>query len=305
MERALELSRAGIPFALATVVWRQGPSSGKSGARAIVTADGDVYGWVGGACAEPVLIRQAIEVISDGEPRLIWLGLAEELAEMHVPHGVITVPISCQSDGALQIYVEPAQQAPDLVIVGRSPMAATLCDMARLLDWRVDLVDGADFGADSFSRRSIVVVATQGHGDEDILLTLADGMPAYVGVVASHRRAEALRGFLQDNGVASETIDALEMPIGLDLGHTNHREVAVAILADLVQRRAAGDLPTGGRTVTRPTEAIDPVCGMTVVADDAANPLEHDGITYWFCCQGCRYSFKKEPAAYLTQEASC
>ena len=306
MAKALELMESGEAFALATVVWRQGPSSGQNGSRAIVTADGAVHGWVGGACAEPVLIREALDVIERGEPRLVWLGQSDELEGMHIPQGVVTVPISCQSDGALQIYIEPAQVAPPLVIVGRSPMAATLAEMAGLLDWRVDLVDGAEFSAASCSPHSAVVVATQGHGDEEVVETAVAAGPAYLGVVSSGRRAEALRDFLVDRGVSREQVDALRMPVGLDLGHTTHREVAVAVLAELVALRAAGDLPSGGgASVVRPEYRVDPVCGMSVAVDEANHPFEHAGETYYFCCPGCRYSFKKDPAQFLAQEAAC
>ncbi len=306
MAKALELMELGEAFALATVVWRQAPSSGQNGSRAIVTADGAVHGWVGGACAEPVLIREALDVIERGEPRLIWLGQNDELEGMHIPQGVVTVPISCQSDGALQIYIEPAQVAPHLVIVGRSPMAATLAEMAGLLDWRVDLLDGSEFSAASCSPRSAVVVATQGHGDEEVVETAVAAGPAYLGVVSSGRRAEALRAFLVDRGVSREQVDAVRMPVGLDLGHTTHREVAVAVLAELVALRAAGDLPSGGgASVVRPEYRVDPVCGMSVAVDDSNHPLEHEGETYYFCCPGCRYSFKKDPAQFLAQEASC
>ena len=305
MQRALELSKAGEPFALATVVWRQAPSSGHTGSRAIVTAAGEVVGWVGGACAEPVLIREALDVIESGEARLVWLGQSEELEAMHIPNGVVTVPISCQSDGALQIYIEPAQNSPRLVVVGRSPMAVTLSEMARLLDWNVELIDGADFSANSISSNSVVVVATQGHGDEDVLLAAASVEPAYLGVVASAKRGEALRGFLADHGVNASSLDQMHIPAGVDLGHTTHREMAVAILADLVRRRAAGELPSGGAAVERTPQAVDPVCNMTVAADSSSKSYEHDGVTYYFCCPGCRYSFKEDPASYLVQEASC
>ena len=306
MERALELSRAGEPFALATVVWRQGPSSGQSGARAIVTATGDVHGWVGGACAEPVLVREALDVIEQGEPRLIWLGLPAELESMHVPNGVVTVPLACQSDGALQIYIEPAQNVPHLVVVGRSPLAITLAEMARLLDWRVDLVDETAFTSASVSSRSLVVVATQGHGDEDVLLAADAVGPAYVGVVASERRGEALRGFLADHGVSAESLASMQVPAGLDLGRTTHREVAVSIMAELVRRRAAGELHHGEvPLVERVAEAIDPVCGMTVAANESGRPYQHHGVTYYFCCPGCRSAFEADPAQFLSQEAPC
>lgn len=305
MERALELSRAGEPFALATVVWRQGPSSGQSGARAIVTAAGEVHGWVGGACAEPVLVREALDVIEQGEPRLIWLGEPDELESMHVPNGVVTVPLACQSDGALQIYIEPAQNVPHLVVVGRSPLAITLAEMARLLDWRVDLVHESAFTSASCTNRSLVVVATQGHGDEDVLLAADAVGPAYVGVVASERRGEALRGFLADHGVSAESLAAMQIPAGVDLGRTTHREVAVSILAELVRRRAAGQLYAGSAAVERVAEAVDPVCGMTVAADESSRPFEHAGVTYYFCCPGCRRSFEDDPAKFLSQEAAC
>ncbi|MFZ9628007.1 MAG: XdhC family protein [Ilumatobacteraceae bacterium] len=305
MERALELTRSGQPFALATVVWRKAPSSGKDGSRAIITASGELHGWIGGACAEPVVIREAQKAMHEGSPRLVWLGLPDEFEGMHVPNGVVTVPMSCQSEGALQIYIEPSSTAPHLVIVGRSPMAVTLSEMARLLDWRVDLVDGAEFTSASATSGSVLIVATQGHGDEDVIETALAIAPAYLGVVASVRRGEALRGYLLDRGFDRSAVDRIHVPVGLDLGHTTHREVAVAVLAELVQRRAAGELPAAGAVTSRRVdEVIDPVCGMTVSVDPANHPYEHEGTTYYFCCPGCRYSFKKDPASFL-QEATC
>ncbi len=79
LERAAELERHGEAFALATVVWRQGPSSGQLGSRAIITTAGELTGWIGGACAEPSVIRQAREVIADGQPRLLLLGAPDQL----------------------------------------------------------------------------------------------------------------------------------------------------------------------------------------------------------------------------------
>src|SRR5262250_1627543 len=103
LKQAGELERRGQAFALATVVWRQGPSSSQQGARAIITADGEVHGWIGGACAEPVVIREARQVIADGEPRLLLLGTPGQFGEA-VPDGMTVAPISCQSEGALEVY---------------------------------------------------------------------------------------------------------------------------------------------------------------------------------------------------------
>jgi xanthine dehydrogenase accessory factor len=309
MERAVELARRGEAFALATVVWRMGPSSGQQGSRAIVTDAGEVFGWVGGACAEPVLVREAKGVIASGESRLLWLGQPDELADVHVPDGVVAVPISCQSDGALQIFIEPAQAAPTLVVVGRSPMTATLEGLARALDWQVHLVDAKALTDAHLTPSALVVVATQGHDDEDVLERVLAARPRYVGLVASKRRGEAVVGYLADRGVPAEAVASVRYPVGLDLGHTTHREVAVAILAELVALKASAALPVSRSRTELPlvpaaaAEAIDPVCGMTVTADESGRPYEHDGLTFYFCCPGCRQAFAKAPTSFLTQEA--
>jgi len=304
LERAAELTRRGQAFALATVVWRQGPSSGQQGSRAIITGEGEVHGWIGGACAEPVVIRQAQQVITDGEARLLLLGTPEQFGEA-VPEGMTVVPIACQSEGALEVYIEPVLPAPHLVVVGRSPMAHTLHDLARALGWRTDLIDGPDFTAAHADQRSMVVVATQGHHDEEAVEQAARARPAYLGLVGSHRRGTALLGYLAERGVPQDQLDRVRVPAGLDLGRTTHEEIAVAILAELVQLRASGALPRPATVTQRPAEATDPVCGMTVAADASGRPLEHDGVTYYFCSAGCRRAFEQDPAAYLKRETRC
>jgi xanthine dehydrogenase accessory factor len=308
VERAGELARRGEEFALATVVWRQGPSSGQQGARAIVTPSGELFGWIGGACAEPAVIREAQRAIADGEPRLLLLGTAEQFAGA-VPENMTVIPISCQGEGAMEVYVEPVLPSPHLVVVGWSPMAHTLCELARALGWRADLVDPPEFSSADVQPRAVVVVATQGHGDEEAVEQAVVGDPVYVGLVASKKRGESVLGYLADRGVPEHLLGRVHVPAGLDLGHTAHREIAVAILAELVQLRASGALSAGAEATTsataEPADVIDPVCGMTVPASDASRPLEHDGVTYYFCSPSCRQAFEANPAAYLSKEARC
>jgi xanthine dehydrogenase accessory factor len=139
LQRASELAARGEAFALATVVWRQGPSSGQLGSRAIITADGELDGWIGGACAEPVVLRAARQAIEEGAGKLLLLGTPEQFGD-GVPDGMTVVPISCQSEGALEIFIEPVLPVPHLVIYGESPMAQTLAGLAGQLGWRADLV---------------------------------------------------------------------------------------------------------------------------------------------------------------------
>src|SRR5579862_1971484 len=261
LEEISELTRRGQPFALATVVWRQSPSSSQPGSRAIITAEGEVHGWIGGACAEPVVIREGQRVMADGAAKLLLLGTPDQFGAA-VPEGMTVIPIACQSEGALEIYIEPILPVPHLVIVGSSPMAHTLADLAGALGWRTDLVSGADFATASADERSIIVVATQGHDDEDVLERAVAARPAYLGLVGSRRRGATVLGYLADRGVPREELDRVKVPAGLDLGKTTHAEIAVAILAELVQLRAAGALKQPAASAV-PAQAVDPVCGMT------------------------------------------
>jgi xanthine dehydrogenase accessory factor len=333
LKQAGELERRGQAFALATVVWRQGPSSSQQGARAIITADGELHGWIGGACAEPAVIGEAQRVIADGTPRLLLLGSPGQFGAA-VPGGMTVVPISCQSEGALEVYIEPVVPAPHLVVVGRSPMAHTLADLARALGWRAELVGAEEFTAAAATGQSMVVVATQGHGDEEAVEQAVAARPAYLGLVGSHRRGAAVLGYLADRGLPADQLDRVRVPAGLDLGHITHREIAVAILAELVQLRASGTLAgaagaasarhttapadttaaaaaktaapaASGPATPAPAPAVDPVCGMTVPATAASFPLAHDGVTYYFCSTSCRRRFEQDPAAYAPKETRC
>lgn len=303
LELASELTDKGEKFAMATVVWRQGPSSGHEGARAIVTAGGEIHGWIGGACAEPVVIREAQRIIAEGEPQLILLGAPEDFG--HIPEGMVAVPMACQSEGALQVYVEPVLSTPELVVVGRSPMATTLVDLASVLGWRAELVDSVQFAADRVDRDSIVIVATQGHDDEDTLERAIRAQPAFVGLVASRRRGESVLAHLAERGVEPGLLESVRFPVGLDLGHTTHNEIAVSVLAELVGLRAEGGLTaaSGGSSAhgSAPGTALDLVCGMTVTADETSRPLTYEGTTYYFCAPGCRAAFERDPEPYLKE----
>jgi xanthine dehydrogenase accessory factor len=313
MQQATELARRGEPFALATVVWRQGPSSSQQGSRALITGDGELLGWIGGACAEPVVIREAREVILAGQARLLLLGSPEQFGyragpeasggRTELPEGMTVVPIACQSEGALEVYIEPVLPVPHLVVVGSSPMASTLAELGRALGWQADLVAGQDFSTADATERSLVVVATQGHDDEGVLERAVAARPAYLGLVGSRRRGEAVLGYLAERGVDRELLARVRVPAGMDLGSTGHKEIAVAILAELVQLRGSGVLTATPPAAARPargkdTQATDPVCGMTVEIGPASRSTQHEGQAYYFCGPGCQQAFESDPAAY-------
>ncbi len=318
LELAADLSRRHQPFLVATVVWARGPSSGKRGSSAVIQSDGAVTGWIGGACAEPVVIREAREAMADGKSRLLFLGPPGDVNELDRPD-VVSVPISCTSEGALEVFLEPMLPQPHLVAVGRSPSVSTLSQLAGALDWRVTVVDDGgdatdypDAGevvttlsfSDDLGPSTAIVVATQGHYDEPALEAALATEAGYIGLVASAKRAETVIGYLKDRGIPDEQLARITAPAGIDLGHIQHREIGISVLAQLVAMRAKGAI-AGGVPMQEPSHtAIDPVCHMEVDIASAKWITEHAGETYYFCAPGCKTAFEKDPASYLASEAT-
>jgi len=314
LQLTAELLGRAEPFVLATVVWRRGPSSGKLGSQVVIRPDGRVQGWLGGACAEPTVVREALEALADGQPRLMFLGPVAELASGH-REGVTLVPMACESEGALEVYLEPMLPKPHVVVIGRSPAADTLARLAQGLGWRATVVDDggesrdhsgvdrvvtdldlSDLGIDG---RTFVVVATQGHYDEDALQAALNTPAGYVGLVASRKRADGVIEYLRGKGLEEDTLTRVRAPAGLDLGRVDHDEMAVAILAELVAVKAKGGLARGIE-VHMPEIAKDPVCGMDVDVHTAKYLTDYEGQTYYFCAAGCLRAFEADPEGFLT-----
>jgi xanthine dehydrogenase accessory factor len=333
--RAAELTDAGQAFVLATVVAVQRPTSARPGASGIIHPDGTIEGWVGGSCAQPVVVREALRALADGQPRLLRLS-RDAPGQGRRADGVIELVMTCHSGGTLEIYVEPHVPAAQLWVVGTTPIAAALARLGGAAGWRVTVIDpvaepdafpGADRIHASADIRGLdpdaspyVVVASQGIWDEDAVGFALSREASYVGLIASPTRAGVVREWLrEETTLPPERIAALRAPAGLDLGAEGAEEIAVSILAELVQvRRGRADFVAspGPATVAGgiPTTSLEPivddmvlkdsVCGMTVDRAHARHLAEHDGVVYAFCSIGCRTRFIKEPVTYLTADPS-
>ena len=302
---AAELQRRGEAFALATVVRCEAPTSAKPGAKVLVREDGSVLGWVGGACAEPVVVREALQALRDGRPRLI--GLYGEGGR--IPgrtEGMLEYGMTCHSGGTLEIYVEPYLPKPQLVLVGHGPVVETLATLGRAADFSVATLGEDPLQAGlaqlGLTRRASVVVATHGDSDEEVLDRVLRTDAGYVSLVASRRRAGVILERLKQRGAPPEHLGRLKAPAGLDIGAVTPEEIAVSILAEIIQHRRGEKLgaaePQSPATAAVRIEARDPICGMTVDSATAKYRSELSGRTVYFCCRHCKEMFDQDPERY-------
>jgi xanthine dehydrogenase accessory factor len=224
---------------------------------------------------------------ADGRPRLVRVCRPGAAGE--VPEGVVVAETACASEGTVEVLIEPQLPDPLVAVLGESPAASTLADLARRIGWRVsDDPAGAD----------AVVIATMGRDDNAALQAALASGAGYVGLVASARRGAAVLAELREGGLDEEALARVHSPAGLDLGPSSQEEIAVAILAELVawrhRRRTAA--PAAARA-----DALDPVCGMTVPVSAATETTVHAGVMYYFCGAGCRRRFEADPARYLSE----
>ena len=289
LDTADALRRARVPFVQATVVRAQRPTSAHAGDTAVVRADGVIDGFVGGTCAEASVREYGLRVLSAGEPLL--LRIVPDMAHAAPDEeGSVTVANPCLSGGSVEIFLEPRVPAPRVLVVGETPIAGALAGLGGPLGFAVERVPSAD--AEPRADDAALVVASHGRGEEPALeAALRLGVP-YVGLIASRKRGTAVLATLD---VPDELKARIHTPAGLDIGARTAPEIALSVLAEIVQERRAGQLP---HPVAEPASAVDPVCGMTVAIVPSSISAEVDGVTYWFCAPGCRKAFLKDPAAY-------
>jgi xanthine dehydrogenase accessory factor len=296
-------------FAIVTVVRREPPSSAHVGDVALVTESGEYHGWTGGGCTRSSVLLEAMRAIADGRPRLLSLSPEPEGGKRA---GVVFLPMTCESGGTVEIYVEPVLPAARLVLFGSSPTVRVLSRIAHATGYRVDVVDPeADesafpdaklqrsIAADALPRGAHVLVATMGDRDVEAIEAALARSPAYLGVIASSKRFALLRDALLAKGVSSAALERIHAPAGLDIGARSPEEIAVSIMAQIVETRRRASQPQGAPANEPAREAVDPVCGMSVAIVGARHSAEVLGTTYYFCCAGCRTKFLAEPARFL------
>ncbi|WP_372526607.1 XdhC family protein [Piscinibacter sp.] len=310
LDRVRELNGRGDAYALVTVVRVVAPTSAYLGAQAIVLADGTLHGWIGGGCAKSVVIGAAQSAIECGEPKLVRISNERIQPEEDVEQ----FTMSCASNGTIEVFIQPYSTRSALCVLGSTPAA----DEARFLAQRLRIRL-----TDSPGEAPIVLVATQGQGDEEALEAALRSPARQVLMIASRRKAEKLRTVMRMRGIDESQLARLQAPAGPDAGAKTPGEIAlVAVVGVLALLRGrvhgpatAGQVPekaaaavgqdanlpsSRGAPGTAAAEGkfINPVCGMAV---STANPMHvetYEGVSYYFCCDGCRTTFQQDPAKY-------
>jgi xanthine dehydrogenase accessory factor len=315
---AKELAEQGSAFVVATVVRVQQPTSVKPGNAALIHDDGTIEGFVGGVCAQHSVRLYSLRALETGDPLLLRIlpdqadrsdahagdmvreedpSLTEEVSD---EGGTVTVQNPCLSGGAIEVFLEPVLPPPRVLLAGDSPIVAALQRIGPELG--LSLVAGTDRSGRTVSPEAGdlgLVVAAHGRDELDVLRAgLEAGLP-YVGLVASHKRGAAVVDQLREAGVGEEELRALETPAGFDIGARSASEIAVSILARLVEVRRRTVVPPRTAAAARPVTAVDPICGMTIVVADDTPSVEHGGETIYFCCMGCKLNFEEQHGSAL------
>jgi xanthine dehydrogenase accessory factor len=312
LSKAGELLAKGESFAVAEVVRYFSPVSGKVGDKAIIFADGTIWGWIGGGCAQPAVVREALKALKDGRPRLVRIAPSSSQEE-----GIVTYNMSCHSGGALDVYIEPVLPKPHIVILGRSPVGRTLARLGKVIGYTVSVAapqadrqsypDADRVQTDlnlcglKVGPKTFVVVSTQGDSDEEALEQALQTDASYVAFVASRKKAAKVLESLSERGIDKARLSQVRAPAGLDIQARSQEEIAVSILAEIVQlnighAREQNGIPS---LSGEKQEAKDPICGMTIDIGTAKHTSEFEGNAFYFCCAGCKQTFDKQSDQYV------
>jgi xanthine dehydrogenase accessory factor len=317
----------GSNFAIAQVIDREAPSSGKIGDKAIILETGELIGWIGGGCIRGIIIKESLEVIKTKRYRRIRISPEGGSRESnHFKEYVM----SCQSRGTVEVLIEPVLPQPELIIVGKSNIARKLAALATVADFKVSVVardfdqlmfstvstisDVIDFDSIIPSSNTYIIVTTQGEDDELSVKKALLSSAKYVGFVASIKKSEDIREYLAKEGISQERINQLRSPVGLDINAKLASEVAISILAEVIDHfRKENKSDTGccDTVVSEQTSAIgdqdkfseeyyiNPVCQVPVSKKNPKHIVEYQGEKVYFCCDGCKVSFDKNPSQYM------
>jgi len=302
IKRAAKLEKEGKPFVLATVINASGPTAAKPVAKAIITPDGKMEGWIGGGCSKEVVVEEALKCLNSDRSTILRVTPEPDTS---LNHSVKEVLLACESGGTLELHIEPVLPMTKLLVYGSTPAATALVKMASVMDFDIHLfgsgathvenIKGINLEEKFLSPkgRCVSVIATQGEGDLDALKAAVKTEALHIFFIASRKKGEEVTA-----GFSPEDLGRIKFPAGLDIGAVTPEEIAVSILAEIVQAIRSQD-SAGFREESEETSMVkDPVCGMEVNPAKTSHSVEYKGETVYFCCDGCVSQFTATPEKF-------
>jgi xanthine dehydrogenase accessory factor len=322
LEKTQELNKKNEPFAIALVVRREAPSSSKTGDKVVINKYGELDGWIGGGCVKSIIIKEAEDAMKSGRPRLVKIGsLLSDVKQ----EDVMEYKMTCHSEGIVEVYIEPVLPAPHLLVMGNTVIARALIKLGKAAGYRVTAV-APDAKPGSFEKvdelitqlnlqhvktnnSTFIVVATQGEQDETAIEQALSKPSAYVGFVSSRKKKIMVLAFLEQSGLDKKKLDSIHSPAGIDINAKTPEQVAISILAEIIQIQT--NLPaTAGFTHYDETREeagkakfyINPVCGVPIDIKTPKHVIDYQGELVYFCCDGCKVKFEENPKKYMEKE---
>jgi xanthine dehydrogenase accessory factor len=245
-EKIIQIENSNQKAALCTIVSTQGSSPRKTGAKMLVMVNGTIVGTIGGGALEKKVIAQALESIQNNSPRAVKHNLVADLA------------MCC--GGTVELFIEPIMNRKKLYIFGCGHIGKALAGFADALDFSVSLIDARyDAFEDippgnytfiqehhiraieqlEFDEHTLIVILTHDHAfDREILALTSKKKHLYIGMIGSERKVLVAKKNLVASGIMNENeIAAIDMPIGIDIEAITPQEIAISILARLIDIR--------------------------------------------------------------------
>lgn len=318
-----EYQAKGIRFAVVQVIDKKAPSSSKVSDKAIVLENGQLIGWIGGGCVKGIVIHEALKVLQTNKYRRIRIAPSKT---KNNSENLIHYTMSCYSEGAVEVLIEPFDSLPEIIVVGKSNIAMKLVEIAAVANFKVTVIakDPAtnqfptadlihpelDFKSLKNPQNAYIIIASQGDNDEEKIVKALETSINYVGLISSAKKAKKIRAFLATTQLSPKRIAELRSPVGIDINAKQASEVAISILADIIQhfRNTTPNSCCNTKTKTPQEEHskafseefyINPVCNVPVSKITPKHILEYGGKKVFFCCDGCKISFEKNPELYL------
>ena len=245
--------------------------------------DGTIEGFVGGQCAQSSVRKAALGALQTNESVLLRVLPDGDVAFPEAP-GACVVVNPCLSGGALEIFLVPQVPAPLIRVHGATPIADALVQLCGVLGYDAHRGEAMD----DLCGTTAVVIASHGGPEAEVIRAALDAGVGYIGLVASRIRGDSI---LTGLGLTAEERALIHSPVGLPIGAKTPAEIAVSVVAEVIAAIRVDGLEVPVRVQETPEQAIDPVCGMSVVIASGAEHLHAAGRDYWFCGAGCRASF--------------